>query len=181
MGKRGKDEKKPSSDDSWSSSCERACVCKRQEAHAPRAQCFCKCEFVCARVALHVHCNARKENDCGVRARQIQQRTEVSSHPRTISNRAARFLSGVYGNETFPYADAKSKKPIPRPELCEFELTHGETSEPADTAVIRARAGVCPLTTPSEQFLFQELLLDGLDQIVYERGEIPGGLTEDND
>ena len=100
---------------------------------------------------------------------------------RTISNRAARFLSGVYGNETFPYADAKSKKPIPRPELCEFELTHGETSEPADTAVIRARAGVCPLTTPSEQFLFQELLLDGLDQIVYERGEIPGGLTEDND
>lgn len=87
----------------------------------------------------------------------------------------------MYGNETYPYTNAKSKKPVPRPDRCEFELTHGETSGSDDTAVIRARSGICPLVSPSEQFLFQDRLLSGLDLIVYEDGEVPGGLTEDND
>lgn len=87
----------------------------------------------------------------------------------------------MYGYETYPYADAKSKKPIACPDRCEFELTHGETAEPADKALIRARSGTCPLTSPAEQFLFQDRLLDGLDMIVYEREEVPGGLEESND
>lgn len=87
----------------------------------------------------------------------------------------------MYGNETYPYTNAKSKKPVPRPDRCEFELTHGETSGSDDTAVIRARSGICPLVSPSEQFLFQDRLLSGLDLIVYEGGEVPGGLAENND
>lgn len=92
-----------------------------------------------------------------------------------------KFLTGFYGNETYPYTDAKSKKPVPRPERCEFELTHGETANSDDVAVIHARSGTCPLTSPAEQFLFQKQLLDALNSIVYERGEVPGGLAEDND
>lgn len=87
----------------------------------------------------------------------------------------------MYGNETYPYTHAKSKKPVLRPDRCEFELTHGETADPRDTAVIRAHSGICPLLSPSEQFLFQDRLLNGLDLIVYEGGDVPGGLAEDND
>lgn len=105
----------------------------------------------------------------------------VQKEHHTISNRVVKFLTGFYGNETYPYIDAKSKKPVSRPELCTFELTHGETADPGDTAVVHARSGTCPLTSPAEQFLFQDRLLDALDLIVYERGEVPGGLAEDND
>lgn len=100
---------------------------------------------------------------------------------RTIMKRITKFLTGFYGYETYPYSDAKSKKPVARPDKCKFELTHGETAEPADKALIHARSGTCPLTSPAEQFLFQDRLLDALNMIVYEREEVPGGLAEDND
>ncbi len=89
-------------------------------------------------------------------------------------------MTGIYGNETYPYTNTKSKKPVSRPDRCEFELTHGETADPGDTAVIRAHSGICPLLSPSEQFLFQDRLLGGLDLIIYEGGDIPGNLTENN-
>ncbi|MCX6714229.1 MAG: hypothetical protein NTX72_00240 [Candidatus Uhrbacteria bacterium] len=105
----------------------------------------------------------------------------VQKDHHTISNRVVKFLTGFYGNETYPYEDAKSKKPVARPERCEFELTHGETANPNDTAVVHVRSGTCPLTSPSEQFLFQDRLLNALNDIVYERGDVPGGLAENND
>ncbi len=100
---------------------------------------------------------------------------------RAISDRVVKFLTGMYGYETYPYTDADSKKPVARPERCTFELTHGETAESDDGIVIRALSGTCPVIHPFERFLFQDRLLDGLNQIVYERGESPGGLAENND
>lgn len=125
---------------------------------------------------LSVTLNKTSTSTCVVgkftRSRVFVPITMQQEH-REMGEKTAKILDALYARETYPYEDARSKKPVDRPQQCVFEVTRGTTESSESTALVRKLAGVCPILFPSEQFLFKELLQPALDTVLYERGEVP--------